>query len=1354
MTSPVESRAPADRTWVVAIHSHQDSTSPIGAGVVVDARRVLTCAHVVARTPAPWVAFPNAENPFGPLVPVGRVRASSHRQADVAVLELAAPLPAGVTPARLRLPKGADVVGRRWWAYGFRDEIGNEADGVVGADLTFGWVRVDGESRYHLEKGFSGGGLWSPDYDAVVGLLGQAHANGDGRGFMLSAAANVLTGEDLGALAESRVVEAAGADAALSWGWALATDPEGRRHWRPRSRGVSGDSERGYRFHGRRVALTEIVEWLGTDRPEPKVLVVTGSPGVGKSAVLARVVTTADRAIAADLPVDDTAVRAPVGSVACAVHAKGKTALEVATEIARAASAPLPERVEDAVPALREALADQGGHRFTVVVDALDEAAGPAQARLVVRKVLVPLAETCADVGARVLVGTRRRDDGGDLIGEFGRARREIDLDVPRYFAAEDLVGYALATLQLRGAERRGSPYADLSVAAPLAARIATVARQNFLVAGLVARTHGLHDVAAVPPGVIGMLDGDPVAAALREYLSRIPGAGQVTATEALTALAYAEAPGLTPDLWRLAVAAVTGRDVAEPDLASFAQGSAANFLVESSGTAAAYRLFHQALNDSLVASRDSAADQRSIVRAFVAAGRAAGWSQPYLRRSLAHHAAEGGDVDTVLAEPGYLLHADLRRLIPAAGAARTAAGRERARLLRRTAPAVTAGPEQRLGLFSLTEAFDRLGSDFRTLASPSPYRAVWAHARRGAEETSLEGHTGRVNGVCGVRAGDRDLLASAGDDRTVRLWDPVTGELVRTLDGHTDWVTAVCGVRAGDRDLLASGADDGTVRLWEPLTGELVRTLDGLNGSVGALCAVRAGDHDLLALADDDGAVRLWDPVTGEPIHTLDDRAGGVGGLCAVRAGDRTLLAVSGNDATVRLWDPATGEPIHTLDGHTGPVWCLSAVRAGDGDLLATAGADETVRLWDPVTGDAVHTIEARSDWLEVMCGVRAGTRDLLATSGEASGVRLWDVATGEPVRTLEGHGGAVLGLSAIRAGDRDLLATGDDDGGVRLWNPATGEHVRTLEGHSGWVNGVCAIPAGEHDLLATAGEDSTVRLWDAGTGEHVRTLEGHASWVKGVSVIRAGDHDLLASTGIDGTVRLWNPVTGEPVRTLEGRYMWISSVCAVRAGDRDLLAMSTAETVQVWDPVSAEPVRVLRGHTAYVNDVCTLRAGDHDLLASAGGDGTVRLWDPATGEPVLSLEGHAGPVNGVCVVRAGGHDLLASAGNDRTVRLWDPATGELVRTLDGHTSWVTAVCTVRAGDRDLLASAGEDRTVRLWDPATGRSETVVPVQYPALDVASLGHGRVGIGLADGVLVIDVGGASGTTGRTTPGVP
>ena len=96
---------------------------------------------------------------------------------DLAVLVLEEPVPAGVEPAPLRCPKPADLVGRAWWAFGFpgRDPVGDCADGRVGAALGFGWVRLDTQSRVILwQPGFSGGGLWSPDYQAVVGVVGQA----------------------------------------------------------------------------------------------------------------------------------------------------------------------------------------------------------------------------------------------------------------------------------------------------------------------------------------------------------------------------------------------------------------------------------------------------------------------------------------------------------------------------------------------------------------------------------------------------------------------------------------------------------------------------------------------------------------------------------------------------------------------------------------------------------------------------------------------------------------------------------------------------------------------------------------------------------------------------------------------------------------------------------------------------------------------------------------------------------------------------------------------------------------------------------------------------------------------------
>jgi hypothetical protein len=185
-----------------------------------------------------------------------------------------------------------------------------------------------------------------------------------------------------------------------------------------------------------------------------------------------------------------------------------------------------------------------------------------------------------ADVGAQVIVGTRRRDDGGDLLGRFGGALDPIDLDEAGYFAEQDLAAYALACLQLAGDERPGNPYTSQALAAPLAARIAEVSGQNFLIVGLMARSHGLHDQTAADSGRLQFTA--TVNSALATYLDRLPPVAGLPAARALTALAFAEAPGLPASLWQLAVEPIYGTRISAEDLTRFARSSAANFLVEA----------------------------------------------------------------------------------------------------------------------------------------------------------------------------------------------------------------------------------------------------------------------------------------------------------------------------------------------------------------------------------------------------------------------------------------------------------------------------------------------------------------------------------------------------------------------------------------------------------------------------------------------------------------------------------------------------------------------------------------------------------------------------------------------------
>jgi len=81
----------------------------------------------------------------------------------------------------------------------------------------------------------------------------------------------------------------------------------------------------------------------------------------------------------------------------------------------------------------------------------------------------------------------------------------------------------------------------------------------------------------------------------------------------------------------------------------------------------------------------------------------------------------------------------------------------------------------------------------------------------------------------------DGKVVASGSSDKTVRLWDAVTGAPLQTLEGHSDWVTSVA--FSPDGKVVASGSSDKTVRLWDAVTGAPLQTLEGHSDWVTPPC-------------------------------------------------------------------------------------------------------------------------------------------------------------------------------------------------------------------------------------------------------------------------------------------------------------------------------------------------------------------------------------------------------------------------------------------------------------------------------------------------------------------------------------
>ncbi|MET9463705.1 WD40 repeat domain-containing protein [Streptomyces sp. NPDC006544] len=1131
-------------------------------------------------------------------------------------------------------------------------------------------------------------------------------------------------------------------------------------------------------FTGRSGELQELAGWL--DGHGASMRVVTGVPGVGKSALIGTFVCAAHpllheateqlwRPSGGDIPqaTDGLAI----------VHARRRGVSEILTSLAAQWELGSPGHAtmwttDQLVTALRAKPVPP-----CLVMDAVDEAEHPAD---LVSAVLLPLASIRRSDGAplcRMLVAARPEAALRPLI-EAARAHDGlIDLDgVSPLQLRKDLAQFVLRVL--RPLNPGGTPWCSLAAAESLGSTLADTLVNGsrdwgeFLVAGLYLR---LLQEQMTPPETAeqAVLLGSDVPrtldAVLDLHLRLDPRPGL---HELLAALAWAEGAGMPEDL--LAHIMKSDPVPAEKDRATTTELlRAARFYIRRNVDregAPLYRLFHQGLADRLRERPvlDAAIVwERLLTTVHVSGSGRRRWAtaEPYLLRYAARHSALAGKLDELLEDGEFLVHAD-----PAPLAEELYHGKHGPHgtvYLTSYGAHHDGPPDQRRDILAVDAARHQQWQLAADLTQDTGRHILWTAGRalHTGLLTTLTGHRGKIWDLTTLVMHGRPHALTAGQDGTARLWDLDSATTTVELGDHGAPVGGVVAGKVRGRHVAVTGCDSGELLGWDLATGRLLWRTPAHEGPIWSMVGVQYEGASAVASAGEDRVIRYWEIATGAPLATTKLSAvnGNVWQLSRVTVDGRGDCVVACYDDWVKVLT-VHGEEVELPHTNQERLSCYRYLDLGHGPEPVAGDQDGTVWIGDEfmelLNEDRLHA-DAVTDLAAVLLD---GSMYIL--SAGTDGVAQLNPLDGDgSTRQVVSHTTAITRVAIVSEPHRTRILTASNGGTVRVSDAAGHEIPQRHPGHAHAINALTVLSDGR---LVSCSEDGSIALWtvEGVIGQRINLLY-HSDFplpdrATGIAVLEAGEHPRIVASCAHNGVALWDTNTTE--KHLERRDLGegpgASAIVTltirgaqhvIYASDRDGVKIATADhldrmtrwpNVDVTDPAWAgEPERVLLapsearaveewGVTVPVTAPATCLAASATHVLAGYRSGHVQSAH-LLGPPLPRLVAqHPVAVHAVATVDIDGQTYAVS-GDDRGEVRVTALDATRTFTLAGHARAVFAATPVLLDGDPYLFTGGLDRSLRLWDLRSGSQVDVFwfPDTVCAIAVAPDGALYIGVG-------------------------